>query len=69
MCIVHKGAGGKCQLRVANAGLRCQRFMVQSQYFVYHECSGDSRVLLGRRDGRIVDGGGTEQGDVTCKFV
>lgn len=26
---------------------------------------GDSRILLGRRDGRIVDGGGTDQGLTT----
>mmetsp|Transcript_37257 Transcript_37257/g.89032 ORF Transcript_37257/g.89032 Transcript_37257/m.89032 type:complete len:586 (+) Transcript_37257:98-1855(+) len=45
MCIVQKGIGGKCQIRVANAG--------------------DSRILLGRRDGRIVDGGGTDQGLTT----
>ena len=45
MCIVQKGIGGKCQVRVANAG--------------------DSRILLGRRDGRIVDGGGTDEGLTT----
>eukprot|EP00929_Paragymnodinium_shiwhaense_P097129 TRINITY_DN5889_c0_g1_i2.p1 TRINITY_DN5889_c0_g1~~TRINITY_DN5889_c0_g1_i2.p1 ORF type:complete len:479 (+),score=145.55 TRINITY_DN5889_c0_g1_i2:76-1512(+) len=47
MCIVTKpsAAGGKCQLRVINAG--------------------DSRTLLGRRDGTIVDGGGTDKGLTT----
>eukprot|EP00930_Biecheleria_cincta_P073849 TRINITY_DN6111_c0_g4_i1.p1 TRINITY_DN6111_c0_g4~~TRINITY_DN6111_c0_g4_i1.p1 ORF type:complete len:589 (-),score=131.90 TRINITY_DN6111_c0_g4_i1:185-1951(-) len=42
MCIVHKSGGGKCHIRVANAG--------------------DSRILLGRRNGKIIDGGGTDQG-------
>mmetsp|Transcript_20654 Transcript_20654/g.48199 ORF Transcript_20654/g.48199 Transcript_20654/m.48199 type:complete len:588 (+) Transcript_20654:67-1830(+) len=45
MCIVQKSGGGKCQVRVANAG--------------------DSRILLGRRDGKIVDGGGTDEGLTT----
>jgi len=46
MCIVHKSAaGGKCRIRVANAG--------------------DSRILLGTRDGKIIDGGGTEKGLTT----